>query len=117
MHPVLSVLLDHGLELVGTLLLIAAAPLMHALYRKVEAWTGIKIDDAERARLEMIVYDGIAKAEQWARVRAKSGTPTAGAEKLDHALDFITEASKSAGVKDLARERLVGLIEAKLGQL
>lgn len=117
MHPVLSVLLDHALELVGTLLLIAAAPLLHALYRKVEALTGIKIDDAERARLDAIVFDGISKAEQWARVRAKAGTTTAGSEKLDHALEFITQSAKAAGVKDVARDRIVALIEAKLGQL
>lgn len=117
MNPVLSVFLDHALELVGTLLLIAAAPLLHALYRKVETLTGIKIDDAERARLDSIVFDGIAKAEQWARVRAKSGTATAGSEKLDHALDFITETAKAAGMKDVARDRVIALIEAKLGQL
>jgi len=116
MNPIISVLLDNLVEVVGALLMVAAVPLLHALYRKFEALTGLKVEAETQRRIESIVYDGINKAEQWARTRTKAGQSTAGSEKLSHALEFVQTSMKETGLAEMSKERLTALIEAKLGQ-
>lgn len=70
----------------------------------------------QQKQVDAIVTQAVGFAEQKAKVALKDGAPkTPGAQKLQVALDIAQALMTQFKVKEMAKDKLVALIEAKLG--
>ncbi len=93
-------------------LLALASWLLLVLKKK----TGLAISAEQQKALDGAIEKGIGFAEQWALNKAKvpADAPD-GAQKLDKALELISELTKKAGLQEKAKDELTKLVEARLG--
>ena len=114
-----QVCLDALLPVLATVLtgvLTALAGLAIAYLRK--KW-GLQITAAQEDAIDAAILDGIEYAEEQARKRLKSGSgiTTASDAKLDLAVTHAIMEMRRMGLPEMARDRIVALIEARIEQV
>lgn len=107
------------LEFVLPLVVAIATPILVLLARRFVAYLekkwNFEATQEQLATLDRIVTDAIGFAEEQALKKLKLGEDSPdGAKKLDMALDYIADRARDSGLDELAKEKLVRLIEAKL---
>lgn len=115
LNPYVALILEHLLSLVGSLVLVAAVPLVHKMAAVFREKTGVEISAKTLAAIDQIVASGVGHAEEWAHKKIKSNEKTTGSEKMGVAISHIESEIKALGLHELGRERLEKLVEAKLG--
>lgn len=109
---VLAVLAPIFVAFIGSL----ATYLLYLFQKK----TGIQVSDATRQQWEQIARKAALRGAEWARKKAKESTDgkkVPGPEVLDQAVLWATQLAQTMKLPELARDELVGLIEAKLFEL
>ncbi|MEM1418757.1 MAG: hypothetical protein AAGH15_27930 [Myxococcota bacterium] len=107
---------EFAIPIAGTIALAVLTPVVrHVVRRLADALDLKESEHVERLVLEK-VDEGIAYAEQrglqWTKAR---GALPDGAQKLDWALKFIGRELDAVGVIDVTTQRLIDLIESRLG--
>lgn len=115
MNPYVAVILDHLLEVVASLILVAGIPLVHKLASIFHVKTGIEITAKTQAAIDTAIHKGVGLAEEWAHQKLKAKETVDGAAKMDKAISLVEAEIKEMGLDAMGKERLQKLIEAKLG--
>ena len=112
---IFKLILEHLLELVFLVL----APVLLYLVRRGMKWLEDKLDFDINANMEAtiegVVRSAIAYAEQQRHkiVKADRGQVN---DKLEDAVRWASDEIRHRGLPEVASDRIVGLIEAKLGE-
>jgi len=113
MNPYLTILLDHLLEIVVTIL---APVLVTIVIRFLTNKTQVQLDGAKENKLHEVLMHAIGYAEEWARKKlVATGEKPPAAMKLEEALKWAEGEAARRGLDVMAREKLEALILAKLG--
>lgn len=84
----------------------------------LEKWTGAKISEVQRGMIDDLTLDGIRFVEEVALRKLRAGDPTPDSDtKLELAFKYVVAHMKAQGLPEMARDRLVELIEANLMSL
>ena len=104
------------LPVVATILMGLGTLLVTVLTKVAHRKFGVEIEEKHQAMLTEWVSKGVGYAEQWALQQVKTtGEIPSGREKLDKALSFVTNHARSVGLDQIARDKVVDLVEAQLG--
>jgi hypothetical protein len=81
-------------------------------------YTGLKVDEKQRAKADELVGVSVNKGDQWLKKKLAEGKPPEdkNAERMKVAKDFLGPALEKAGLLKKVSGKLEDLIEAKLGQ-
>ena len=105
-------LLPIFVTIISGLVPVIVAVLGRALHKKF----GVEIEQKHQAMLNAWVAQGVGYAEQWALQQVKeTGKSPSGRQKLDKALGFVVNHARSVGLDQIARDKVVDLVEAQLG--
>jgi|GEM_PF-2580684 len=81
----------------------------------LEKWTGAKVSQVQREMLVNLAEDAVYFAEEQARKALRAGDPTPDSDtKMETAFKCATDHAKDLGLPEMARDRLVELIESQL---
>lgn len=113
--PALYTLLSTLIDIVAPVLMVLAGWIAWKLTKIFEAKTGYDVPANLEARLDAWAAQGVAYAEEQGRkaLKANQDKLEMGAKK-ELALGYILDMAKTAGVPDLARDKLEKLVEAKV---
>lgn len=116
MNPILAAILENVLPVLFLIFTPLLGVLGSWLLLKLKQKTGLSISAEQEKMLDGAIEKGVGFAEQWALNKSKvpADAPD-GAQKLDKALEFISDFTKKQGLQDKAKDELVKLIEARLG--
>jgi hypothetical protein len=93
-------------------------PVLLILVRKFIQWLEIKLDfeisEAAELKILSLIEEGIRYAEEQAKKALKDGEKLSAESKLGLAIEYVVERCKDLGLPELARDKLVKLIEAKI---
>lgn len=116
MNPYVEIVLNNLIQIIGSVLLIAAIPLVTLVVGLWQKKTGIAISADNEQLLSQAVTNGISHAETWASMQTTvAGTPPAGALKLENAIAFVKSEITRLGLVQLAEDKITALIHAQLG--
>ena len=105
-------LLPIFVTIISGLVPVIVAVLGRTMHKKF----GVEIEQKHQAMLNAWVAQGVGYAEQWALQHVKeTGDTPSGRQKLDKALSFVTNHARSVGLDQIARDKVVDLVEAQLG--
>lgn len=111
-----NVILTHAIPLVAILLGGVASVLAAWLGKLIAKKLHVQITGEQHELLLDLVDGGITRAEQWAIVKTKIGSPPpAGPDKLNKALTYVEEMARQYKLDVMARDKLVELVESALG--
>ena len=113
---VVNVLAQHLIPLVALLLSGVASVLGAWLGRLLARKLHVQLSQEQHALMIELVDGAIMRAEQWALNATKQGALPSGAEKLDVALKFLEGLARQYKLPEMARDRLVDLVESALGE-
>lgn len=112
------ILLDHGVEIVGMILMPIALMLVKRLIEYAENKLGIEINKEHERKIEKMVREAINYAEEQANKAIKeTGEKPDQNEKLEHAIDYMVQNASEVGLHKLVEENrdvIAKKIEAKL---
>lgn len=95
-----------------------AVPILLLLARAFMKWLEKKLDfdisTANEAKIEGIIFDAIAYAEEQALKALKSGTQMGSKSKLELAIEYVLNRVKELGLPEMATASIVKLLESKL---
>jgi len=81
----------------------------------LEKWTGAKISQVQREMIVDLAEDAVYFAEEQARKAFRAGDPTPDSDtKMETAFKCATDHARDLGLPEMARDRLVELIESQL---
>ncbi len=110
----LKIVLENMLPLVVAIITPVIMIFVRKLINKMEEKWNFQIDQDKKQRIEELIGMAIGYAEEKARSALKVGGLTEGQKKLDNAMKFVTGEIQRFGLDEMASEKLVELIEAKL---
>lgn len=102
---VVQILASYGMEIVASVVMTFVAALLRKYVK----------NKALADTLNEAAVNGVAYAEEWARKKLKTGAEVTGESKLEQALAYVLKELEDAGYKKMAEDKLIKLIEAKLG--
>jgi hypothetical protein len=110
---VLSILLEHLLPIVGSIVVPVAVTFICVLIKR---WLDVDLSSRQRESLEMIASDAVRYAEEQAlkAVKTNDDKPTS-AKKLDTAIAYVVRQATVSGLPKLATDEIKDLIETDLG--
>lgn len=117
--PAAQTLLVNGIIPFVSQVLIGLAPVAVAIvgalvYKKF----GFQLSADKAAQLDGLLEKGILFAESKAAALAKSQLPAPkGDEKLTQAVDYVLAELKRHGLDQMAKDKVVDLVQAKFGQV
>lgn len=112
----LGVAIGQGLVPIVAMLLVAViGALVSVGVAYIKKWTGVQIGKAQREEFADLAEGAVYFVEEQARkaLRAKDPTPDSDT-KMEMAVQYVIAHAKAQGLPEMARDRLVELIEANL---
>lgn len=110
-------ILANLVEIAFVVLIPVVLLLGRAFLRWLQKKLDFDIDVSTTAKLESILFDALAYAEEQALKAIKKGEPKPGPEtKLETAIAYVFARVKELGLPELARDSVVKLLESKLNQ-
>jgi hypothetical protein len=107
--------LENLLPIVTAVLL----PVLLVLVRKFLLWLEVKLDfdmnEAIELKILSLIEEGILYAEEQALKALKDGKKLGSDDKLRLAIEYVVERCRDLGLPELARDKLVKLVESKVG--
>jgi hypothetical protein len=97
-------LLEHGLEIVSSVVLVLLTALINRYVK----------NKAAAETLDGLLTNGVSYAEEKARQALNAGTEVTSSSKLETAIEFVVEELDRLGYPEMAKEKLTQYIEAKL---
>jgi len=115
--PAAAKLIDMAIYVLGGVISVILTWLAHRLVAVLEKKMGLKVDAEQQAKLDKLIEDAIAFAEEQAHKAVKKNeTALKMSDKMEHAAGFAVDMADSYGIDDLAREKAMKLVEAKLNK-
>ncbi len=100
-------LLVFAIQILGPIILLLGSALVWKLLGKA----GIEKSKSMDELLGKYLQRGVDAADAWAQ---KQADKPGGSDKMNRAVDTILPLLKAAGIKEMARDKLTELVEAKL---
>lgn len=101
MSPWYLMLLNHAIEIVGGILILALAPALKKLFEAIASKFSVTISASVQQQITNIATSSVAYAEEWAHNAIKNGSAkVSGAGKLEKATEFALEQVRQLKLDD-----------------